>query len=65
MYEKNDSIQLFDAGTASKQIYSQRLGKWVVLANSGDTNGKNSTETSEEILNLIETLYNKYLNDEN
>lgn len=64
-YEKNEKFQMFDAGISSQQIYSQRLGRWIVLSNSGDTNGSNNTEISKEILNLIETIYNKYLNNEN
>lgn len=65
-YEKDNSgFQMFDAGTTTKQIYSERLSKWIVLSKSGDTMGSNSTEISKEILNLTKQLYDKYLNDEN
>lgn len=62
-YEKDDRFQMFDAGVSTKEIYSETLERWVVLSKSGDTMGRNNTETSEEILNLIAELYNKYLDN--
>ena len=61
--KENSRIQMFDAGIETKQIYNRRLFKWVILSKSGDTNGENSTETSQKILELTDTLYNKYLNE--
>lgn len=62
-YEKNDKIQLFDAGTSTRKIYSDRLGKWIILSKGGDSMGKNNTETSIEILEFVEELKQKYLGE--
>ncbi len=62
-YEKDTSgLRIFDVGVIKKSIYSNKLSKMIVLSRSGDTTGKNSTETSEKILNLTSQLYTKYLN---
>lgn len=61
--ESNPPMQ--DAGISENIIYSNKLSKFVVLSRSGDLMENNFTETSIEILNLTEKLYNKYLNDEN
>lgn len=59
-YEKKDNAW-FDAGTLTKQIYSNRLSMWVVLSQNGDSMVCNSTETSKEILKLTNELCDKYL----
>ena len=64
-YEKNNNgWEMFDAGVSEKAIYSSRLSKFVILSRWGDSIGSNSTDTSKEILELTEKLYNKYLNNE-
>ena len=49
-----------DRGSITYQVYSKRLSKWVVLSSE---DAKNSTDTSSEILELTNKLYNKYLNN--
>ena len=64
-YEKDTSMgQVLDAGTSTKQIYNSKLSKWVILSVFGDSMGRNSTETSQKILELTNQLYNKYLNED-
>lgn len=64
-YEEDNSgfPPMNDGGTSEKSIYNARLSKFVILSKSGDSLGGNSTETSKEILELTEKLYNKYLNE--
>lgn len=57
-YKRNNSFQMFDAGVTTKEIYSPRLKKWVVLSKWGDKMGNNSSKESQEILELTEDLYN-------
>ena len=65
-YENDNSgiPPMNDGGISEKAIYSSRLSKFVILSRSGDSLGKNATDTSKEILELTEKLYNKYLNEE-
>lgn len=60
-YENDTKWQMIDAGITIKQIYNSKLSKWVILSKSGDSNGRNSSETSQKILELTNQLYNKYL----
>ena len=63
-YEVDTSMgQMFDAGTSTEQIYNSKLSKWVILSKFGDSMSRNSTETSQKILELTNQLYNKYLNE--
>jgi len=46
------------------QIYNIELSKWVMLSADGDSFGRNRTQISKEILQLIKEISIKYLNDE-
>ena len=52
---------MLDSGASEKVIYSKTLSKFVVLYQDGYDYAKNTSEAGEEILNLTEKLYNKYL----
>jgi len=63
-YKKDSSgMRIFDAGVSTKEVYSERLGRWIVLSKWGDIIGSNSSEESQEILKLTEELYDKYLSE--
>ena len=54
-------LHMLDSGVSEKIIYSKTLSKFVVLYQNGYDYAKNTSEAGEEILNLTEKLYNKYL----
>lgn len=60
-YKEDDSIKMRDFGVHTSKIYSKRLKKWIKLSSFGDMNGNNKTEESQEILNLTQEIYDKYL----
>ena len=55
--EKGSGI--VDASDCTKEVYSTRLKKWVVLLKSGDR--FNPSKESKEIQDFAEELYNKYV----
>ena len=52
-----------DAGVTIKKIYSNRFMKWVYLSKNGDALGENTDPVAEDILELTNKLYEKYLKD--
>lgn len=62
-YQENDSTYtIFDAATIYQSIYSERKSKWIKLGMSSATAyGYNDSDVTEEILSLIDTIYDKYI----
>ena len=65
-YEENEKMFLCcDWGSIKYEIYSHNLSKWVLLSSEDDIKrGKNLSDASEEILELTDKLYNKYIKEE-
>ena len=56
--------QILDRGISTSQIYNRELSKWILLSSTGDSNGRNHTQISNEILELINEITQKYLDNE-
>ena len=62
-YEEGYSFMV-DGGTSTKEIYNKKLAKWIVISQSGDSMGKNSTEAGKKISELTDQIYDKYLEED-
>lgn len=60
-YKVDNKNQMSDAGTTTNKIYNNKLNEWIILYKGGDDNGSNDSETSKEIKELVDNLYEKYI----